>query len=130
MRLLTDAVKAELVAASAFLIGDGQAPSDTTRPYAVLYPLDDDARDGDYVETQRTGWYEYQVTCVGDTREQAEGLADLLRAVMLAADLTPVGYRMYPFTKRVGQIVDRDDDVQPPVFYTIFTVAGFVAPTV
>ena len=129
MRLLTDAVKTQLeAAAGTFLIGDATAPADDTRPYAVLYPMDDNLRDGDYQDTQRTAWYEYQITAVGDTREQAEGLADLLRTQMLSADLTPAGFRMHPFEKVVGLITDRDDDVQPPLFYSIFSVQGFVAP--
>lgn len=128
MRIFTDAVLAKLKT-QAFKIGDAVAPVDDTRPYAVLYPLDDSDRDGDMTDTQRTGWYEYQVTTVGDTRMQAEALADKLRTLLLASNLTPSGYRMHPWEKVVGQIVDRDDDVQPPVFYAIFTVRGFVAPT-
>ena len=129
MRIFTDAVRARLEAAGAFQVGDATAPADDALPYAVLYPMDDGQRDGDYEDTQRTSWYEFQVTCVGDTREQAEGLADLLRTQMLAADLTPTGFRMYPWEKVVGLITERDDDVQPPLFYSIFTVQGFTAPT-
>ncbi len=129
MRVLTDAVLAVLVAAGTEKIGDATAPADDARPYAVLYPMDDSERDGDFVDTQRTAWFEYQITSVGDTREQAEWLADRLRTVLLAADLSPSGFRMYPFEKVVGLITDRDDDVQPPLFYSIFSVQGFVAPT-
>ena len=129
MRLLTDAVLARLVAATSKAVGDGQAPADITRPYSVLYPLDDTDRDGDMIDTQRTSWFDFQVTVVGDTREQAEWLADDLRDSMLAADLTPSGFRMYPFERVVTNQTERDDDIQPPVFYTIFIVRGFVTPT-
>ncbi len=128
MRLLTDAVLTRLEAATSKAVGDGQAPADTTRPYSVLYPLDDSDRDGDMIDTQRTSWFDFQVTVVGDTREQAEWLADDLRTSMLAADLTPSGFRMYPFERVVTNATERDDDVQPPVFYTIFIVRGFVTP--
>ena len=129
MRLLTDAVLTRLEAATSKAVGDGQAPGDTTLPYSVLYPLDDEDRDGDMIDTQRTSWFDFQVTCVGDTRVQAEWLADQLRTSMLAADLTPTGFRMYPFERVVTNVTERDDDVQPPVFYTIFIVRGFVTPT-
>jgi len=130
MRILTDAVLTELKTNSgSFKIGDSHAPADDTRPYAVLYPLDESEREGDMSTIDVTGWYEYQVTTVGDTREQAEGLADLLRTLILAADLTPSGFRMFPFRKAVTNLPDRDDDVQPPLYYVTLTVEGFVAPT-
>ncbi len=130
MRLLTDAVLTRLKTNSgAFKIGDSHAPADDTRPYAVLYPLDEAEREGDMSTIDVTGWFEYQVTSVGDTREQAEGLADLLRTLLLASDLTPTGFRMHPWRKVVTNLPERDDDVQPPLYYCTQTVEGFTAPT-
>ncbi len=130
MRILTSAVLTKLKTNSgSFKIGDGQAPADDTRPYAVLYALDEAEREGDMSTIDVTGWYEYQITTVGNTREQAEGLADLLRTLMLAANLTPSGFSMFPFRKVVTGLPERDDDVQPPLFYVVQTVEGFVAPT-
>ncbi|MCH9003520.1 MAG: hypothetical protein IIC02_13190 [Planctomycetes bacterium] len=131
MRLLTDAVLTRLKTNSgSFKIGDGQAPADDTRPYAVLYALDESEREGDMSSAvDVTGWFEYQVTSVGDTREQAEGLADLLRTLILASNLTPTGFSMFPWRKLVTNDPDRDDSEQPPLFYVTSTVEAFVAPT-
>lgn len=130
MRLLTDAVLARLKTNSgSFEIGDGRAPADDDRPYAVLYSLDEAEREGDMRTLDVTGWFEYQITTVGDTRKQAEGLADLLRTLILASDLTPSGFVMFPWRKVVTNLPERDDDVKPPLFYVTQTVEGFVAPT-
>lgn len=130
MNVLVDAVKTLLETnVNGYEIGDAEAPPDDSLPYAVLYPLDDTLRDGDYVDTQRTSWYEFQITVVGETREQSGGFADELRALLLAANLTPAGFSMYPFKKVVDTATERDDDVKPSVFYTIVIVTAFTAPT-
>ncbi len=131
MRLLTNAVLTRLQTNSgSFEIGDGQAPADDTRPYAVLYALDEDEREGDMSSAVTvTGWFEYQITSVGDTREQAEGLADLLRTLILASNLTPAGFSMFPWRKTVTGLPERDDDEQPPLFYVVQVVEAFTAPT-
>ncbi len=131
MRLLTNAVLTRLKTNSASIkIGDGQAPADDTRPYAVLYALDETEEEGDMSSAVTvTGWFEFQITSVGDTREQAEWLADLLRTLILASNLTPSGFRMFPWRNLITNLPDRDDDEQPPLFYVTSTVEGFVAPT-
>lgn len=130
MRLLTDAVLTRLRTNSGSReIGDGQAPPDDDRPYAVLYSLDESEREGDMSTIDVTGWFEFQITSVGDTRAQAEWLADLLRTLILASDLTPTGFRMYPWRKVVTNLPERDDDEQPPLFYAVQVVEAFTAPT-
>ncbi len=131
MRLLTNAVLTRLKTNTASMkIGDGQAPADDTRPYAVLYALDDAERVGDMsAAVDVTGWFEFQITSVGDTREQAEWLADLLRTHILAVKLTPSGFVMFPWRNVVTNLPERDDDVQPPLFYVTSVVEGFVAPS-
>ena len=131
MRLLTDIVLTRLRTNSASRkIGDGQAPADDTRPYAVLYALDEAEREGDMSTASTvTGWFEFQVTSVGDTRAQAEWLADLLRTLLLASDLSPSGFIMFPWRDVVTNLPERDDDVQPPLFYVTSVVEGFVAKT-
>lgn len=130
MRILTDAVLTRLKTNSgSFKIGDGKAPKNNDRPYAVLYALDESEREGDMRNVDVTGWLEFQVTTVGDTREQAEGLADLLRTLLLASNLTPTGFVMFPWRKVVTNLPERDDSVQPPLFYVTSVVDAFVAPT-
>ncbi len=131
MRLLTNAVLTKLKTNSGSIkIGDGQAPADDDRPYAVLYALDDAERAGDMSSAvDVTGWFEFQITSVGDTREQAEWLADLLRTLILSASLTPSGFVMFPWRNLVTNLPERDDDEQPPLFYVTSVIEGFVAPT-
>lgn len=111
-------------------IGDAHAPADTTRPYAVLYPLYVGGRDGPDSDWQADGWYEYQVTSVGDTRMQAEGLADELRVRLLASTLTVNGFATGPINLSDDVGVERDDDVQPPIYYTIQMYSIFATPDV
>ncbi len=131
MRLLTNAVLTKLKTNSGSInIGDGQAPADDDRPYAVLYALDDAERAGDMSSAvDVTGWFEFQITSGGDTREQAEWLADLLRTLILASSLTPSGFVMFPWRNLVTNLPERDDDEQPPLFYVTSVIEGFVAPT-
>ena len=127
MRIVTDAVLTELQT-SGFEIGDGQTPADDEVPYAVLYSLDENDMDGDMADAQRTGWFEFQVTSVGTTRLQASTLGDRLRDILLASSPAVAGYTLGPWLKLVSDVTDRDDDVQPPVFYSINTLQVFTAP--
>lgn len=134
MRLVTDAVLGTLQAdwpdgGNGERIGDGQAPEDQTLPYATLYSLDENDMDGSLASAQETGWFEFQITAVGQTRMQAAALGDKLRETLLASSPTVVGYTLGPWLKLVSDITDRDDDVQPPVFYSINTLQVFTAPS-
>ena len=130
MRLLTDAVLAKLKShPDSFEIGDGQAPADTSYPYAVLYPLDESDRDGDLAQTDVTGWWEFQITAVGETRMQAEALADRLKEWLRSeAPPTLAGYTAGPWRLGVSIPFDRDDKPQPPEFYSAHTLEIFLAP--
>ena len=128
MRIVTDAVLSTLEA-NWTRVGDAQAPEDDTLPYAVLYPIDESDMDGDLAAAQRTGWFEFQITCVGETRESSSQLGDKLRDALLASSPAVAGYTLGPWLKVVSDTVNRDDDVQPPVFYSINVVQVFTAPT-
>ena len=127
MRLLTNAV---LTAArtTGRTIGDGQAPASSSRPFGVVYALYVAERDGPMSDDTADGWWQYQVTAVGDTREQAEGLADELEAAILGATLTASGYVVGPVKRADRFPLERDDDVQPPLFYQTITFSIFVTP--
>ena len=128
MRLLADAVWTQAKAGGR-RIGDARTPSNNTRPYAVLWPLFATEFDGSLGEPDEDAWYRYQVTCVGDTREQAQGLADELMVLMRAKNkYVWTGFVAKPVLIEDVLPVDRDDDVQPPVFYQSFTVKTFVTP--
>ena len=127
MRLLTDQVLTAARSTSR-LVGDGQAPAAATRPFAVVYPLYVSERDGPMDDDTADGWWQYQVTSAGDTREQAQGLSDELETAILGYTLTVSGYVIGP-TKRAERLpIERDDDVQPPLFYQSITFSIFVTP--
>ena len=127
MRLLTDAILTQL-GSGGRRIGDATTPSDDARPYAVLWPLFIADLDGPLGAPDVDGWQHYQLTCVGDTREQSEGLADELR-VTVKADYTVPGFLTKPLLLEDVVPTERDDDVQPPVFYQSFTFRVFVTPS-
>ena len=127
MRVLTDKVLTQL-GSGGRRIGDAHTPSNSTRPYAVLWPLFAVDFDGNLKAQDLDAWWNYQVTSVGDTREQAQGLADELQATIKAA-YTVTGYVVGPVEIADVLPVERDDAVQPPVFYQSCTVRIFVTPT-
>lgn len=128
MRLLTDAVLAQ-ARSTGRRVGDAAPPASDTRPYAVLWPLYAADWDGPLDTPDVDAWYRYQLTCVADTREQAQGLADDLMVTMRNVDsYTWSGFVAQPVVVDDVLPVERDDDIQPPVFYQSFTISMFVTP--
>lgn len=104
-------------------VGDGVAPKSTdgafVAPSAVLH-----FRPGgqmiDSVGCMGTdGIVPFQITCVGQTAEQARIVADFVATYLEGADLTVTGRAIYRVRRRspVGGAPERDDDVSPPLFY-------------
>ena len=60
------------------------------------------------------------VTSVGETREQAQGVADQVRAAFLT-DTAPTitGRVAHPMWLEASNPVTRDDGVEPPLFYAV-----------
>lgn len=128
MRLLTDQV---LLAAAVpgFDVGDAEADESFTFPYSVVYPLFTADLDGPLSDVTADGWYQYQVTCVGETREQAQGLADATEPALEAYAYTVANYAIGPAQLNDRLPVDRDDGVQPPLFYQTLVFQYFVTPS-
>ncbi len=127
MRLLTNQV---LLAAAVpgFDVGDSVAKDTFALPYSVVYPLFISDIDGPMADVDADGWYQYQVTCVGVTRMQAQGLAD---AVLVA--LTGYTYAVSGYSVQAPQLVDklpidRDDSLTPALFYQAVVVQMWVTP--
>jgi hypothetical protein len=127
VRLVANAVLAA-ARSTGRTIGDAQAPAASARPFGVVYPLYVAERDGTLADSTADGWWQYQVTAVGDTREQAQGLADELEVAILQSTLTVNGYLVGPILRAERMPVERDDDVQPPLFYQTITFSIFVTP--
>lgn len=125
LRTHTDAILAKLVATTV-LVGDGIKPQaggwvdepgeSLFRPYMILYPLTA-TFDGTMYNPSDDADLEYQVTCVAETREQAEWVADQAIAALVEQTVTITGRS----TLQRIQLIDaggarRDDSVSPSVF--------------
>ena len=67
-------------------VGRAEAPSDVTLPYAVVYPLDEAADldvNGTLGDPHDTTVFEWQVTSVGGTAEQAEWMQQKVRSALV-----------------------------------------------
>lgn len=128
-RLATDSIVAHLASETGLDVGDGIAPADTTRPYLVVYRIGAFNTDGPLRGASEDQWAQYQVTAVGDTREQAEWALGKTRTAILDAAITPPS----GYTWGKAPIIDegpstRDDSFQPPLFYAVETYRLFATP--
>ena len=104
-------------------VGDGQMPRGVNKeevlpPYAALYPIVGGTFDGPLSDTQADVSLIYQVTAVGDTRQQAQVIIDIIRVVMQRENLIITGRAVRDIrlvTPFSGVI--RDDDLPNPLFY-------------
>jgi hypothetical protein len=109
-------------------VGRGEAPSDTTTPYAVVYQLDepdDPETAGSLGDPHASTVFEWQVTSVGSTAEQAEWMQHEVRKALLG--WTPSGAS--PVMRSGGQGTRRDDGTQPAQFFAVDHFTSFVGGT-
>lgn len=100
-------------------VGRVQAPATKTLPYAVVYPLADPADPdvhGVLSDPHKTTVFEWQVTSVGGTAEQAEWMQHRVRSALLG--WSPTGsYGRVELSG--GQGTRRDDGTQPALFFAV-----------
>lgn len=125
-RVVYDAIISRLTSETGKNIGRVEAPSDRTTPYAVVYPRDDTGDPTSVGDAHETTVYEFQVTSVADTAEQAEWMQTETRTALVGWTPTVTGRSFNPVEKAGGLGTARDDSVQPPKFmavdiYTLFT---------
>jgi hypothetical protein len=104
------------------LLGDAvtvyvsRAANDATMPYVVLHPDQGQADTTSY--EGRSDWrsWRYTTTCVGSTPEQAGWAAERVEANLLDIRPAVAGRTCTPIRKEAPIPVDRDEDVQPPVY--------------
>lgn len=95
-RVLSLAVQAMLASATGRSCGYGTAPTSSSlptgaaTPYSVLYPVGSTSDGPPFGDASADARIVYQVTSVATTAEQAEWMADKVRAGMLAR--TTLGY--------------------------------------
>ena len=128
LRTVYDALVTQ-VATTGKNVGQGQAPDDVTHPYAVVYPIgedvDPDVR-GVLSDPQQSTVIEFQVTCVGESLRQANWMANESRLVLSGWTPTVAGMTFGPVQLDAGLPAERDDDVQPPLFYAVDRFSVFV----
>ncbi len=119
----TDAILT-MLNTTTIIIGDGVAPRQVDKtemeaPYAVLYSLLGGDFDGPISDNQADVSLLYQVTAVGKTRQQAQVVADIIRAVFKRENLTIINrvVRDIRLTTPNSGVV-RDDDLPNPLFYS------------
>lgn len=111
LREHTDAVIAKLVGAG-LTVGDGESPEP---PGCAVYTIPGGRSYGSLESPNEDADLVYQVTCVGETREQAEWVADKATTALLGgltvADrhVAQVDIDSFPGTRR-------DDTASPHVF--------------
>lgn len=120
-QLHNDAMLAAVTAAAAgFAVGDAVKPDGTALPYAVVYPLGSPTFDGSLAvsDLDDDAWPTTQVTFVGVSRQQVDGLRDRVRA-LLGTYVVVEGRRVGPIRLHDERPIERDDDVTPPLLYAV-----------
>lgn len=144
LRTHSNAVKAALVAAFSggpVVVCDGVVPKNGVGwpgvpgqsifvPYVVLYPLgvmfDGPIADNAYDDAD----LHYQVTCVGESREQAEDVTDVVIATFVGQPLTVTGRAVTHITlDDAAANVRPDHTVQPLVFMSTPRFAIYSTPS-
>jgi hypothetical protein len=115
-RVHTDGIIAALVAAG-LTVGDAEKPEDAEVPYAVVYPIPGGRTTGTLAAKDDDVVLVYQVTCVGESRKQAEWAADKARALLTPGSVSVTGRKVLTVYLDFNGGVERDDDVAPALFY-------------
>ncbi|WP_157253210.1 DUF3168 domain-containing protein [Nonomuraea typhae] len=92
-------------------IHDAKAPQDAAPPYAVIF-FDTGMKSGFHRNLVNDGPNElrYQVTSVGETRDQAAWVADKMAAAVLGSAPELPGRRIWPAVEEGSQPVRREDE--------------------
>lgn len=110
-----DAVMTALAGAS-ITASLGVAPPATEPPYVAVYPDPGRSVPGSLGDPVSDFSGLLQLTCVGETAEQALSVSDRARAAMSVV-LAVAGRSGWRPEELGGTPVQRDDDVTPPLFY-------------
>ena len=128
--LLTDGVISALASGTGFPIGDAAAPKGAALPYANVQMIGDAVREGSMAELLKDADLvtEIQVTSVGESRTQAQWMSGQVRDEFVASAITWATRKISLVELDSGNEVERDDDVQPPLFYAIDSFLVYSTP--
>ncbi len=112
----------DALSAAPFPIGDGVAPRDVDKeeldpPYATLYSIVGGLFDGPLSDSQADVLLLYQITATGETREQAQVILDICRALMQKENVTVTNRKVRDLKLNVVTVgVMADHDLPNPLF--------------
>lgn len=124
----TAAVVAALDAVAGLVVGRGEMPTlaaGADKKYCVVYSIPGGRLSGSLEDAEEDGELVYQVTCVGETNDQAEWVVDKVMALL--DGIGPVQGRVIPRVALESMPgVFRDESIDPPLFvatprFRIFT---------
>lgn len=121
------------------LVGDGHEPDEGLKfsagglllsPYCVVHGGDTSAFDGslDPTDLDSDAWPIVQVTYIGGSRAHADTLRDLVRAGLLGQYLDIAGRKAGPVRLELERRVQRDEKVQPALYYAIDQYRTYTTP--
>lgn len=118
----TDGLIAALEALS-LEVGDGQAPEGHGRqpdgtflPYVTAYSIPGGDRSGTLDAPDEDATLIFQLTCVGESRKQAEWIADIALGLLGTYTFEVEGRKIPRVYLVTNPRVRRDDSITPPVF--------------
>ncbi len=132
---LLDLIVAVIATQTGRPVGDGAAPSEIVipddLPYANIQSIGEADREASFAELMTEGDLvsEIQATSVGESRKQAQWMTDRIRESFIAANLSGWTGRVIQLVELdAGNEVERDDDVQPPLFYAVDSFLVYSTP--
>lgn len=116
------AVAARLASQTGKAVGRGEAPAGAVtnvslEPYVIVYPQLE-LFEGSLSDPHIIDEFTFQLTCVGGTMAHAQWMQHASRAAVLGWSPTVAGLGTTPIRLTLGSGIARDDDIQPPVFYS------------
>lgn len=108
-------------------VGLAVAPDNPVYPYAVVYPLTDEASDGGISDPAQIIVWAWQVTCVSDGGAGAQWMQHKVRQALHGHTPTVAGVDTNPIRLVDGSGISRDDTAQPPLFYSTDRFTAFTS---
>ena len=115
-------IVARLTSQTGKAVGESEAPAGAVQnaslePYVIVYPQLE-LFEGSLSDPNIIDEFTFQLTCVGGTMAHAQWMQHSARAAVLGWAPTVAGFTPTPIRLVLGSGIARDDDVQPPVFYS------------
>lgn len=135
-RTFIDAVISRLDSQTTMEIGDATKPSGVTynpdglplEPYVVVYGGPDGDSTGTLNDPDADLWWTWTVTSIGGSRQQCAWAQNAVRDALVGWRPVVTGFGFGLTELAQGVHPDRDDDVQPPLFFAPDEFRVFASP--